>query len=288
LAAGETLGLVGESGSGKTTLGRMIAGLLMPSSGQIRFRHEALDAMLHRDRKAVARQVQIVFQDALGALNPRLTMGRQLREPFDIHAIGTRAERAERVRSLLKEVGLDPGLATRFAHELSGGQRQRVVIARALALDPMLLVCDEPVSALDVSVQAQVIAVLRVLRERGLASLFISHDLRVVRQVADRVAVMYFGRIIETAPARMLYAAPRHPYTQALLHAVPAASPGLRRPRLLLQGEPPSPHDPPAGCRFHPRCAWRIARCRDEPPHMAEIAAGHHVACHRASEGLVA
>jgi peptide/nickel transport system ATP-binding protein len=288
LAAGETLGLVGESGSGKSTLGRMAAGLMTPSAGRISIDGQDPAHLTAAGRKALARQVQIVFQDTLGALNPRLTIGRQLREPFDIHGIGTPAERLVKVAGLLEDVGLEAALAGRFAHELSGGQRQRVVVARAMALKPALLVCDEPVSALDVSVQAQVLAVLHGLRGRGLACLFISHDLRVVRQVSDRVAVMYLGRIIEQASVEDLFARPVHPYTRALLDSVPVSTPGQRRPRSVLQGEPPSPIDPPQGCRFHPRCAWCLPRCRSEVPALSEIAPGHAVACHRASERLAA
>jgi oligopeptide/dipeptide ABC transporter ATP-binding protein len=278
IAPRETLGLVGESGSGKSTLGRIAAGLLAPSDGRVLF--EGRD-VAGQDRRTLSRRVQIVFQDALGALNPRLSIGRQLREPLDIHGIGSRAERGARVGELLAIVGLDAGLAARYAHQLSGGQRQRVVVARAMALDPALLICDEPVSALDVSVQAQVLAVLQALRARGLACLFISHDLRVVRQICDRVAVMHLGRIVEEAPAAALFAAPRHPYTRALLDSVPAPRPGARRPRIALQGEPPSPLRPPPGCAFHPRCPVRLDHCVVEAPEMVEDAGGHRVACHR-------
>jgi len=285
LAAGETLGLVGESGSGKSTLGRMVAGILPPSEGQVRFAGQPLaDPRNTQAHRAQARRLQLVFQDALGALNPRLTIGRQVAEVLDIHAIAAPAERPGHAVAALAQVGLAAELFHRYPHEISGGQRQRVVIARALAAGPDLLVCDEPVSALDVSVQAQVIQVLLTLqRERGIAYLFISHDLRVVRQVCDRIAVMYLGRIVEEAPGEALFAAPRHPYTQALIAAVPVDDPRRRRPRPLLAGEPPSPIAPPPGCPFHPRCSLAEARCRTEAPRPRAVAPGHRVTCHVAA-----
>jgi oligopeptide/dipeptide ABC transporter ATP-binding protein len=284
VAAGETVGLVGESGSGKSTFGRVVAGVLPASAGTVRFRGAPLaDPRDRTARRAQARRLQLVFQDTLGALNPRLAIGRQVREVLDIHALHPAAERMDRAAAALAAVGIAPALYGRYPHELSGGQRQRVVIARALIAGPELLVCDEPVSALDVSVQAQVIALLLALRrDHGLACLFISHDLRVVRQVCDRVAVMYLGEVVEQAPRAALYARPLHPYTQALLAAVPVDDPRLRRPRALLSGEPPSPLDPPSGCRFHPRCPRAEARCAVEPPPPRELAPGHVVACHMA------
>ncbi len=285
LAAGETLGLVGESGSGKSTLGRMVAGILPPSEGQVRFAgHPLADPRDTRARRAQARRLQLVFQDALGALNPRLTIGHQVAEVLDIHAIAAPADRPAHAIAALAQVGLSSELFHRYPHEISGGQRQRVVIARALATGPDLLVCDEPVSALDVSVQAQVVQVLRALqRERAIAYLFISHDLRVVRQVCDRIAVMYLGRLVEEAPAEALFATPRHPYTQALIAAVPVDDPRHRRTRTLLAGEPPSPIAPPPGCAFHPRCALVEPRCRTEAPSPRTVAPGHRVACHVAA-----
>lgn len=284
VAAGETVGLVGKSGSGKSTFGRVVAGVLPASAGTVRFRGAPLaDPRDRAARRAQARRLQLVFQDTLGALNPRLAIGRQVREVLDIHALHPAVERMDRATAALAAVGIAPALFGRYPHELSGGQRQRVVIARALIAGPELLVCDEPVSALDVSVQAQVIALLLALRrDHGLACLFISHDLRVVRQVCDRVAVMYLGEVVEQAPRAALYARPLHPYTQALLAAVPVDDPSLRRPRALLSGEPPSPLDPPAGCRFHPRCPQADARCAAEPPPPRELAPGHVVACHKA------
>ena len=285
VAIGETVGLVGESGSGKSTLGRVMAGILPPSAGAVRFAGAALANP--NDRAATRRQaqrLQLVFQDTLGALNPRMPIGRQVREVLDIHNLHPAAERPDRAAACLAEVGIAPTLLSHYPHEISGGQRQRVVIARALIAGPELLVCDEPVSALDVSVQAQVIALLQTLRrERGLACLFISHDLRVVRQVSDRIAVMYLGTLVEQAPRAALFANPQHPYTRALLAAVPVDDPRQRRPRTLLQGEPPSPLDPPTGCRFHPRCPLAEPRCAAEIPAPHSVAPGHIVACHLAS-----
>jgi oligopeptide/dipeptide ABC transporter ATP-binding protein len=284
VGVGETVGLVGESGSGKSTFGRVAAGILPASAGSMRFAGAPLAPL--RDTAARRRQasrLQLVFQDTLGALNPRLPIGRQVREVLDIHDLHPRPERMDRAAAALEEVGIGRALLARYPHEISGGQRQRVVIARALIAGPELLVCDEPVSALDVSVQAQVVALLQALRrERGLACLFISHDLRVVRQVCDRVAVMYLGTIVEQAPRAALYATPLHPYTQALLAAVPVDDPRLRRPRTLLMGEPPSPLAPPEGCRFHPRCPRAVPRCAAEAPAPRELAPGHLVACHLA------
>jgi oligopeptide/dipeptide ABC transporter ATP-binding protein len=239
--------------------------------------------------RALRRRMQIVFQDPYGSLNPRMTVRRTLREPLDIHRLATGPARDERVAGLLREVGLSPDLADRYPHELSGGQRQRVGIARALSVEPAFIVCDEPVSALDVSVQAQVLNLLADLRaQRRLTYLFIAHDLAVVRHIADRVAVMYLGRIVELAPAPALYAGPRHPYTRSLLSAVPVPDPAAQRQRIVLQGDPPSPARPPGGCPFHPRCPHpaKDERCRTERPLLREAGPGHHAACHFADRPM--
>jgi oligopeptide/dipeptide ABC transporter ATP-binding protein len=279
--AGETYGLVGESGSGKSTLGRLVARIVSPNAGRLRL--NGLDLAGSGGRHDYARRVQMVFQDTLGALNPRLNIGHQLTEVLDIHTIGDAASRQERATDILRAVGLGEDAARRYPHEISGGQRQRVVIARALLLEPSLIVCDEPVSALDVSVQAQVIEIFRDLQQRqNVAYLFISHDLRVVRQVSHRIGVMYLGEIVEQAPRSALFAAPRHPYTRALIDAVPSSQPGRRRAPLALRGEPPSPMAPPSGCRFHTRCAFALPVCRNEAPPQRLVGPEHLVACHRA------
>jgi oligopeptide/dipeptide ABC transporter ATP-binding protein len=282
--AGETVGLVGESGCGKSSLGRAVVRLNEPTSGAIRLAGRDLTRLQGAALRECRRQVQMVFQDPAGSLDPRFTIGRSIGEALDIHRLARdAAERAERVRSLLDSVGLDPAAASRYPHEFSGGQRQRVGIARALAVEPRLLVCDEPVSALDVSVQAQVVNLLQGLqRERGLAYLFIAHDLAVVEHISHRVLVMYLGRVVESAGARALLGSPRHPYTQALIAAVPVVDPASRRERRLVPGEAPSPLAPPAGCPFHPRCPIAEARCRTELPAGREVAPGHRVACHLA------
>jgi peptide/nickel transport system ATP-binding protein len=277
---GETLGLVGESGSGKSTTGRMVLGLEKPDSGTVLFDGEpgpAIDSPAWRRQRA---RMQMIFQDPLGALDRRLPIAAQVREPLDIHSIGTSPERQEQVAALLRAVGLSTTQGERFPHELSGGQRQRAVLARALATKPEFLVCDEPVSALDVSIQAQVVNLLiDIQAELGLSMLFISHDLRVVRQVSQRVAVMYLGRIVEEGEADDLFATPAHPYTRALVSASPM--PGqTRADRIVLKGDPPNPAARPSGCAFHPRCPLAIARCRTDPPALAEIAAGRRAACH--------
>jgi oligopeptide/dipeptide ABC transporter ATP-binding protein len=280
LAAGETLGIVGESGCGKTTLGRLVLRLLEPTTGRIAFDGEdllALDAAALRRRR---RAMQIVFQDPFGALDPRQRVGDIIAEGLVVHRVAAARERRERVAGLLARVGLPAEAADRYPHQFSGGQRQRIGIARALALEPRLIVADEPVSALDVSVQAQIVNLLQDLQVAlGVAYLFIAHDLRVVEHVADRVAIMYLGRIVEIADTAALYAAARHPYTRALLSAIPSADPAGRRERILLPGEPPSPLTPPAGCPFHPRCAHAEARCRVERPALLGRA-DHQVACH--------
>jgi oligopeptide transport system ATP-binding protein len=281
VAAGETLGLVGESGCGKTTTGRMVLRLIEPTSGSIRFDGHELSGLGEADMRARRQQMQIIFQDPYASLDPRMTVRDIIGEPLRIHGIGDRASRRDRVAHLMEVVGLRREYAQRYPHEFSGGQRQRIGIARALALNPRFIVCDEPVSALDVSIQAQIVNLMRDLQQEfGLAYLFIAHDLAVVKHVADRVAVMYLGRIVEIAAKRELYVAPMHPYTQALLAAVPVANPAARKALVPLQGEIPSPSAPPPGCHFHGRCPHAQARCRTEVPELREIATGHHVSCH--------
>jgi len=287
LAAGETLAIVGESGSGKSTLGRTILRLEEASGGQVLFEGEDVFQLSRRPLRALRRKMQIVFQDPSSALNPRMTAGSAIAEGITIHRLAPAAEIPARVSALMEEVGLDPGAAKRYPGEFSGGQRQRIGIARALALSPSLLVLDEPVSALDVSVQAQVLTLLLDLQQRrGLAYLFIAHDLAVVRQMAHRVAVMYLGRIMETGPTEDVLSHPRHPYTEALLSAAPEPDPTVRPNRLVLPGEPPDPSRPPAGCRFHPRCPHpkQDARCASEEP-MLRLAGEGRVACHHALIG---
>jgi oligopeptide/dipeptide ABC transporter ATP-binding protein len=288
IGPGEVLGLVGESGSGKTTAGRCILRLIEPDEGQILFEAREITHLSRRDLRPVRRGMQIIFQDPFGSLNPRMTVGRILATPLLIHeAALSRAERRDRVTDALRLVGLPPEAAERFPHEFSGGQRQRIGIARALMLRPRFIVADEPVSALDVSVQAQIVNLLEELRATfGLAMLFISHDLAVVGHISDRIAVMYLGRIVELGPAAAVIGAPAHPYTQALLSAVPTVRSAARQ-RIVLAGEMPSPVNPPSGCPFRTRCPYAIARCAEQRPDLREVASGRFSACVREDLELV-
>jgi peptide/nickel transport system ATP-binding protein len=282
VARGETLGVVGESGCGKTTTGRTILRLIEPTSGEIRFEGRDVRSMGTSELRALRREMQIIFQDPVSSLNPRMTVGAIIREGLTIHRLAEGAAADARVRQLLQEVGLRPEYANRYPHEFSGGQRQRIGIARALSVEPKFIVCDEPVSALDVSVQAQVINLLVDLqREHDLTYMFIAHDLSVVEHIADRVAVMYLGKVVELATAEDLYREPLMPYTQALLSAVPVADPHARKERIILQGDVPSPANPPSGCVFHPRCHHpaKDAACAKIVPPLEEKAPGHFAAC---------
>ncbi|HET7885417.1 MAG TPA: dipeptide ABC transporter ATP-binding protein [Bradyrhizobium sp.] len=282
---GETLALVGESGCGKSTVSRLVLRLIEPDQGEIRFDGRDLTKMSTKDLRAFRRDAQIIFQDPYASLNPRMTVGQILAEPLGLHDLVPAGDRHKRVEELLRLVGLEPRAARRYAHEFSGGQRQRIAIARALAVEPKLIICDEPVSALDVSIRSQILNLLRDLQQRlGLAYIFVSHDLAVVKHIADRVAVMNLGRIVETTDADALFAAPRHPYSRALLSAIPVPKPQAKPSRLVLEGEIPSALNPPSGCRFHTRCPYVIDRCRTELPQLLPDPAGHLTACHRSGE----
>ena len=284
ITPGETLGLVGESGCGKSTLGRTILRLVDPAGGRITFEGKDITAMPQRALRPMRRQMQMIFQDPYASLNPRMSVGDAIAEPLEIHGLAkTKSDRVARVQELLAKVGLRGDAATRYPHEFSGGQRQRIGIARALACKPKFIVCDEPISALDVSIQAQIVNLLEDLQaEQGLTYLFISHDLKVVQHICDRVAVMYLGRIVELAEAKTLYREPKHPYTQALLSAVPRIDPKARRERIILQGDVPSPLAPPPGCPFHPRCPVqnKPEACFKELPKLRVLSNGSRAACH--------
>ncbi len=278
---GKTLGLVGESGCGKSTLGRCILRLIEPSAGTITISGQDITRMNARELKAMRKEMQMIFQDPFASLSPRMTIHDILREPLDIHNIGTVAQREEKIAEVMHTVGLRPQALNRYPHEFSGGQRQRVGIARALVLEPKLIIADEPVSALDVSVQAQVLNLIAELQEtRGISFLFIAHDLAVVQHTCDEVGVMYLGKIVERAPAEILYRQPKHPYTQALLSAIPVPDPTHTTEHVPLIGDIPSPLNPPSGCAFHPRCKYATERCSREAPTLTQTQGDHWTACH--------
>jgi oligopeptide transport system ATP-binding protein len=279
---GETLGLVGESGCGKSTVGRCLLRLIEPTSGEVEYGGTNILSLGSSELRSLRSQMQVIFQDPYASLNPRLRIEDIVSEPLVVHRVANRSERRERVASLLRKVGLDPDYMNRYPHEFSGGQRQRIGIARALALNPKLIIADEPVSALDVSVQAQVINLLEDLQEEfGLTYLFVSHGLAVVEHISTRVAVMYLGRIVEVASAEELYRNPLHPYTRALLSAIPIPDPTRKRQRIVLRGDVPTPINPPSGCRFHTRCPDKVAECSEIDPDLREVTPGHFVACIR-------
>ena len=278
---GETLGLVGESGCGKSTTGRVILRLLEATDGEVVFKDKDVLSLGKQEMRALRREMQIIFQDPYASLNPRMTVGNIIGESMEIHGLASGKEKEKKVVELLETVGLSEDHMRRYPHEFSGGQRQRIGIARALAVDPSLIICDEPVSALDVSIQAQVINLMQDLqKEFGLTYLFIAHDLSVVKHISDRVAVMYLGKIVELAEKDELYKNPKHPYTQALLSAIPVADPKVNKERIILEGDVPSPVNPPSGCRFHTRCKYAMDICKVEDPEFKDTADEHFVACH--------
>ncbi|OEF99741.1 hypothetical protein BHF71_07560 [Vulcanibacillus modesticaldus] len=278
---GETLGIVGESGSGKSTMGRTMIRLYEPTEGEVFFEGDNLFKYSRKEMRRVRKGMQMVFQDPFASLNPRMTIAELIEEPMVVHKLYDRSERNEKVKELLNKVGLQAEYGSLYPHEFSGGQRQRVGLARALSINPKLIIADEPVSALDVSVQAQVINLMKDLQDEfELTYLFIAHDLSVVKHLSDRVGVMYLGRLVELANKKDLYSGPVHPYTQALLSAVPVPNPRLKKERIILEGDIPSPANPPSGCVFHPRCKYATDRCRVEKPLWREIAKDHYVACH--------
>lgn len=281
LEKGETLGIVGESGCGKTTVGMGLMGLTPPTGGRVLFEGRDMALLSNKEIRSLRRKMQLIFQDPFSSLNPRMTVNQILGDPMDVHAIFTGKKRENRLAFLLETVGLSPEQGRRYPHEFSGGQRQRIGIARALALDPIVIIGDEPVSALDVSIQAQIINLLMDLRrDFNLSLVIISHDLAVIEYLCDRILVMYLGKIIEEAPYSALYNTPRHPYTQALLSAAPVSNPLQKKKRILLEGDVPSPIDPPSGCRFHTRCSQRMDICISEEPCFSDMGDGHVVACH--------
>ncbi|MFA9403413.1 MAG: ABC transporter ATP-binding protein [Anaerolineales bacterium] len=287
IAEGETLGLVGESGCGKSTVGRTLLHLLEPTEGKVEFNGVDVFDLPRQEKKSLRRDMQIIFQDPYGSLNPRKPISDSIMAGLNYHNIGTREERGDMVLEILRKVGLEAYLANRYPHEFSGGQRQRIGIARAIVLRPKFIICDEPVSALDVSIQSQVLNLLQDLQEEfGLTYLFIAHNLSVVEHISDRVAVMYLGKIVELASRQELYMNPLHPYTQALMSAIPIPKPNLKRERIILEGEVPSSLNPPQGCRLHPRCPIAIEQCSVEEPDFLEVRPGHWVACFRVEIGL--
>ncbi len=283
--SGEAYGLVGESGCGKSTAGMSVLKLINPTAGKVVYKGHDIVAMGEDEMRKMRREMQIIFQDPYSSLNPRMSVGEAIGESLEVHGIATGKERRDRVISVLKECGLDEHHFRRYPHEFSGGQRQRIGIARALVLEPEFIVADEPVSALDVSIQSQIINLLERLQEKyGLTFLFISHDLSVVKHISDRLGVMYLGRIVEDAPKKELYSSPKHPYSQALLSAVPTMEPKVKKDRIILKGDVPSPANPPSGCTFHTRCPWVEENCRNEVPSLKKVGTDHYVSCHLVKE----